>query len=281
MSSELFGVVYGLLSAASFGSGDFSGGFASRRANAFQVVILSQVVGLIFFTLAVILTQETIQNRENDIVWGMLAGVSGGIGLLALYRGLAVGRMGVVASLTAVMSAILPVGVSILTEGLPSNVQLLGMAIALVAVWLITRSSGEFRIQRQEVILSLVGSIGFGLFFIFIDRAQGGVFLPLVGARICSVGMILVIALVLRQSIRPTSIRQLPLLALAGVLDALGNVFFVLSANQGRLDSATVLSSLYPAVTVLLAWLILQERLTRTQMLGVPLAIGAVILIAL
>ena len=277
--SQALAVAFGLASAASWGSGDFSGGLATRRSNVYGVVILSQLVGAVFLVALAFLLEKSGTGTQN--LWlGALAGIAGVIGLVALYRGLASGRMGVVAPLTAVVTAALPVLVSLITEGLPAPLQLVGFGIALVAVWLLSGAGGGASRRTRDVGLALVAGLGFGLFFILIGRVSHSAILwPLVAARVASIGFLFSFATLAGQWEAPARGR-LPLIALAGVLDTGGNAFFALATQAGRLDIAAVLASLYPAATVLLAWLILKEHLLRRQWLGIVAALVALAFIA-
>ena len=272
-------VVFGLMSAAIWGAGDFCGGLAARRATANSVVIASQLVGVLLLTALAGLFREPWP-AASDLAWGALAGVAGNVGLLALDRGLASGRMGVVAPLSAVLSAALPVLVSALFDGLPGWVTLVGFALALAGVWLLAQPAGGAVFRLNELGLPLLAGLGFGLFFVFVDQVSAAaVFWPLVMARLASLAFLTSVTVAGRQKLWPPA-GVLPLTALSGVLDAAGNAFFALATQTGRLDVAAVLSALYPGSTVLLAWAVLRERLTRAQLAGVAAALVAIILIA-
>jgi drug/metabolite transporter (DMT)-like permease len=203
------------------------------------------------------------------------------LGLVALYTSLAGGRMGIVAPMTAVVTAFFPVIVGIINEGFPSTWQLLGFGIALIAVWFLSRDGSGAAIQARELSLPIAAGLGFGLFFIFIDRVSDSAILwPLVAARIASISMLVVFVTTRRQGKVPAR-NQLFIIFLAGILDTGGNAFFALATRLGRLDISAVLSSLYPAATVLLAWFILKERLVLQQWVGVVAALAALVLIAL
>ena len=277
--SDLFAVFSGLASAACWGAGDFSGGVATKHSNVYTVVIVSQFVGVIFLIAVALLILEPF-SAPADMLLGAAAGISGVIGLVALYRGLAVGRMGIVAPVAAVVTAVVPVVFGFFREGLPAPQQLAGFVIALCAVWFISRSGNNERPQVVELGLPLVAGLGFGLFFILIDRmSTGAVVWPLVAARLASIGLLLLFVSLRRQR-EVLTIRRLPVIALAGILDAGGNAFFTLAAQAGRLDIAAVLASLYPAATICLAWFILREKLVPQQWGGVAAALFAVVLIA-
>lgn len=282
---ELLAVAYGLASAAVWGAGDFSGGLATRRGNVYGVVLLSQAVGL-FCLLGLALLLEGALPPARDLLFGAVAGIAGMLGLLALYAGLARGQMGVVAPLTAVLSSIIPVIVGIITEGAPPVWVLLGFGLAVTAVWLFSSGGKTGRIKLAELALALLAGLGFSLFFIFIDQVTiGAVFWPLVAARLAAVPLLLLFVTVQQQRAnarwKPPATHLLPIIALAGILDSGGNYFFTLAAQSGRLDIAAVLASLYPASTVLLARLILKEKLGSRQWLGVVMALVALVLIAL
>ncbi|MBK8904254.1 MAG: EamA family transporter [Anaerolineaceae bacterium] len=280
---ELLAVAYGLASAAVWGAGDFSGGLATKKGNVYVVVTLSQLVGLVcLLTLALLL--EGALPPARDLLFGALAGLAGVIGVLALYTGLAQGRMGVVAPMTAVLTAAIPVVVGITAEGVPSLWVLAGFALALTAVWLLSGGGNTDGIRRDELGLALLAGLGFAFFFIFIDQISVGViFWPLTAARMASVLLLLLFILSRRLwgSFQPAPLPHslLPIIALSGILDSGGNYFFALATQSGRLDIAAVLASLYPASTVLLARLVLKETLGPRQWLGVAVALVALVLI--
>jgi drug/metabolite transporter (DMT)-like permease len=273
-------ILLGLASAAAWGAGDFSGGLASKRTSAYSVVVLSQFVSLILLVLSAVLIPEG-DISLRDIVLGATAGVCVAVGLVALYSGLARGPMGVVAPVTAVVAAILPVIFNILNEGLPVMEVFVGFIIALIAVWLISQGDQDARIHLSDLRLPIIAGFGFGIFFILIDQVSSNAILwPLVSARSASIVVVVVLGVLTRQMELPI-LNQVPIIALAGVFDTGGNVFYALATRIGRLDISAVLASLYPAVTVMLAWIILKEKLAFRQWVGVLLAMIAVILIAI
>ena len=281
---EMLAVAYGLASAAVWGAGDFSGGLATKRGNVYVVVMLSQVVGLFCLLLLALLLEGTLP-PARDLLFGALAGIAGVIGLLGLYAGLARGRMGVVAPVTAVLAAIFPVMVAIFTEGVPPILVLVGFGLAVTAVWLLSGGGKAGGLRRNELGLALLASLGFSLFFVFIDQVSlGVVFWPLTAARLASVSLLIFFFLSRRwvqAQWQPPAHHLLPIIALSGILDSGGNYFFTLATQSGRLDIAAVLASLYPASTVLLARLILKETLGSRQWLGVGIALVALVFIAL
>jgi drug/metabolite transporter (DMT)-like permease len=278
MSRALATVVFGLAASLCWGSGDFSGGLASRRVNASSVVIAAYAVGFVLLVSLALIWKEPFP-AQLDILWGGFAGLAGAIGLISFYSALSIGRMGIAAPISAVLTASLPVLFSAFTEGLPSLLQISGFALALLAIGLISRPEQSTG-RPAGIGLALLAGCGFGCFFILISRVNNtAIFWPLAVARLTSVLFLLVVVGVRRQQALPKTTAA-SLVLLAGVLDAIGNAFFVLAAHTGRLDVAAVLSSLYPAATVLLAALVLRERVTRIQAIGILIALIAVPLIS-
>jgi drug/metabolite transporter (DMT)-like permease len=273
-------VVFGLAAALSWGSGDFSGGLASRRVNATTVVIAGYTVGLALLVASALITSEPFPTPV-DLLWGGLAGLTGVLGLIAFYTALASGKMGIAAPVSAVLTATLPVLFSALTAALPSLPQLAGFVLALLAIALISRPEQAAAGRPQGVGLAVLAGCGFGCFFILISRVSpGATFWPCAVARLTAIVFLLVVMRLRRQKALSGVRRVVPLVLLAGTLDAAGNAFFVLAAHSGRLDVAAILSSLYPAATVLLAAFVLRERVTRTQAAGIVLVLLAIPLIS-
>lgn len=271
-------ILYGLLSALCWGAGDFSGGMATRRASVYSVIIAGDFVGALMLLVVALALGERVPTVA-DLFWGTMAGIGGVIGLIGLYRALASGKMGIASPLSAVIAAALPVIVAAIFEGFPSMLQLLGFLLALIAIWLISQS-GEVRLRIQDLGLPALAGIGFAAFFILYDRVStGSILYPLVAARVIAVLLLLVVVLRNRQPILP-SFNLFPLILLVGAADMGGNAFYGLATQAGRLDIAAVTASLYPAATVWLAWLILKERFTNLQKVGIVMALCALALIA-
>lgn len=278
MLPDLVAPALGLTSAAAWGAGDFCGGLASKRAPLLGVLVVGYATGVVLVAAAALLTGEAAPPAVA-LGWALAAGVSGTVGLGALYRGLAIGRMAVVAPVSAVLSAALPVAWGAATDGLPPAARLAGFALALLGIWLVARTGGGAP-DRQGLALALLAGCGFGAFLVLMGRAGGaGPFWPLAAARTTSLAIVLAVALLRGGPWSPPR-RALPVVLLSGVLDAGGNAFFVLASRAGRLDVAAVLSSLYPASTMLLAALLLRERVSRAQGLGIAAVLGAIVLIA-
>ena len=279
-SPEALAITYGLSSAVTWGAGDFSGGFASKGNSVFTVILFSQTIGAVLLIILALLFSENIP-RPCHLVIGAMAGIFGSCGLIALYKGLATGRMGIVAPLSAVVTAIIPMVFAFFYDGFPKNAQMFGFLIALLAVWFLSSSGREKKIRLHEMLLPVLAGTGFGVFFVLSDQVTDYALLwPLVSARLGAVGLLLTIFLILRHRVEAPSRDRLLFIALAGVFDTGGNAFFAMATRLGRLDTSAVLSSLYPAATVILAWLILKEHLAPRQWLGMVAALFALVLIA-
>ncbi len=276
----------GLLSALVWGSADFTAGFATKKDRVLNVLVLSQAAGLLMLVVLALLFAEPFPEL-GDILLGALAGLFGASGCTMLYRALAHGRMGVVAPVSAISTAVLPVFVSMFLDGMPAAHRLCGIGLALVAVWFL--SGGGLRLRKQknkhadvatDLRLAFAAGLGFAGFFVCIDQASDTAYLwPLISARTTSVAVFTCIAR-MRRELRLPGLRFGALIALAGVLDAGGNIFFALATGLGRLDIAAVLSSLYPGATVFWAYCLLHERLRPGQWAGVAAALTALLLIA-
>lgn len=279
MQNQLASAVLGFSSALVWGAGDFCGGLGSRRASVLSVLILAESSGLVLLIAFAFLFHEPIPSL-GIALWGILAGLSGTIGLGALYRGLATGRAGIVAPVSAVISSILPALFAAVTVGLPQPWQLVGFVLAIAAIALASQA-GDSGDGGSAFQYGFIAGLGFGAFFIFIHQSggEGSTFFPLAIARGISIPVVLALGLARGVSFPSRSV--LPVIILSGLLDAGGNVLFLLSSILGRLDVATILASLYPASTVILSRVILHEKISRLQQLGVVLALIAIILIAL
>lgn len=282
MSGQAFApVALGIAAAISWGAADFSGGVATKRSNVYSVVIGGEVVGLILLLLLAVLTGEPVPPWQSWL-FACLAGVGGGYGLTLLYRALADGQMSVAAPISAVLAAIIPVLVSAALQGWPELIKVIGMILALAAIWLISRGEGDRQagpIRIEQIRLPLIAGVVFGLFFVLLNQAsQESVLWPIIATRLASITFLVSFATVTRQLQAPTRAGW-RLIALSGILDTGGNLFFVLAGQLGRMDIAAVLSSLYPGATVALAWLVLKERVAPLQMIGVAAALLAIVLI--
>lgn len=267
-----------LLAAVSWGAADFSGGIAAKTVNAFRVVLVAHATGLVFMLSLALLVREPIPN-SSSLTWGAVAGLVGGIGLAAFYRSLAVGTMGINASLAAVITALVPLLFSFSTEGLPHTLRMIGFALALLSIWIIAGQRGSLS-PSKGLGLAVIAGLGFGGFLLFMKLAGSqAVFWPLAAARSASFLLMLAIILVSGGEWE-VSRGAVSYMLVAGVLDSGANALYVAAAQRGRLDVAAVLSSFYPGATIILARVALKERLSRLQSAGIAMALVAVSLIA-
>ena len=277
-SGNGLGIVLALISAVVWGSGDFSGGLAARKANPFQVLALSALSGLVILGGCVLVWRE-VWPSPGGMLWAGLAGGAAALGAAALYRGLSLGHAASVAPTAGVIGAALPVLFSIITQGWPGAERLAGFGLAFLGIWFVARAgAGAERVSREGFLLACLAGAGFGGFFILIAQIDPGtVFSSLIVARCVGLGIALLLLRVNRLPV--PAIKAHPVALLAGVLDAGGNIFYVLARQYTRLDIAAVLSSLYPAATVILASLLLKEKISRGQLVGVGLCLVAIGLI--
>ena len=276
-------VVLALSSAVVYGASDFLGGLASRRATVFGVVALSQLAGLV--ALVALLPWLGGPVTRADLGWGAAAGLVGATGLLVFFRALSRGVMSVVAPITAVTAAAVPVLAGLLGGNRIGPVAGAGILLALVAVVLVSAEGGlgQLRSARPASLSApLVAGTAFGCFFVLLDRTSADAGLtPLVAARLASFALVVVVALVGRRSLR-VGRTALPYVLASGVGDMTANALFLLATQQdGQLAITGVLASLYPVSTVVLAQAVLRERLVSAQVAGLGAALTAVVLITL
>lgn len=274
-------ILLALASALVYGTADFLGGLASRRAAALAVTFVSQCAGL----ASLILVIPFIHGRGfdgTDVAWGAAGGMGGAAALVCFYWALAAGTMSVVAPLTAVVSAIVPVVTGLALGERPSPWSLAGVALALPAIALIAHERGEARLRAPRLVLAaaVVAGLGFGFFFVALARTSGETGLwPLLGARVASIGLLTLALAVTRRVPRiPSDVR--PMTLVAGVFDTSANALYLAAASRGLLSLVSVIAALYPASTVVLARVVLGERVQRWQLGGFVLAALAVSLVA-
>ncbi len=282
-------MVLGLASAALYGLSDFAGGFLSRRTSVWSVAVVTQITAMVLIGGTALLMPG--RPTQGELSWGALAGIGTGIGTAFLYRGLASGRMGVVAPLSAVGAALLPVAVGLLTGERPSPVTWAGIAIAFPAIWLVSTSPDEAdpgrasadgggRGMADGVVDGLLAGLGFGVMFSALGQVTDAAgLMPLAVAEVFSIVAVIGLATVMRKPWLPRD-RDSWGGTLVGALAAGATVLFLFASQAGLLTVASVLSSLYPSFTVLMAATILRERVHRAQGIGLVLAIGAVALVA-
>lgn len=258
------------LSAVTFGGADFLGGIATRKSGrVFSVVILSQLAGLAIVLVALAATDGEL--IRGDIGWASSAGVAGSVGLILLYRGLSIGTMSVVAPLSAIMTAVVPVAWGLLTGERPSVVALVGIPLALVAIALVSGARFGRLSQGPGMTEGIGAGVGFGVFFILIANSESSELWTLTFARVASISVILIVALISRASLRPGRGAGWFIFG-AGAIDMTANLLFLMAERRGLLTLVSVITALYPASTVLLARVVLAERLVRSQWIGLVLA---------
>jgi drug/metabolite transporter (DMT)-like permease len=268
-----------LCAAVAYGLSDFVGGVVTRRAGVWAVAATSQAAAAVL-TVGLVATTSG-HPTLSDLSWGALAGLGSGAGNVLIYQGLARGRMAVVAPLSAITAAALPVIVGFSTGERPGILPLIGVLIALPAIWLVSTSGKGLRhADRGDVVFGLMAGLGFGVQFSALGQVsdQAGL-TPLAVSQIVSVVAIVIGAVAMSAQWIPRD-RHSRLGAVAGLLAGTATICFQLAAQRGLLTIAGVVTSLYPAVTVLLAALVLREGIHRTQGAGLALATTAVVLIA-
>jgi drug/metabolite transporter (DMT)-like permease len=277
---HLAGISFALLSAVLFGGGDFGGGFATRRRHPIQVLAWSALSGLIILGSLAWVVGEPLPSLHSAL-WAAGAGLAGALGLVALYRALSMGHAAIVSPLAGVIGAMLPVVVGAIIAGLPRPMQMLGFVSAMLGIALVTRTASSLPpATSKQVLLAVLSGVGFGAFFILAAQVEDGAVLwPLMIAKGAATCLAWGTALLgqRRVPVFPGS----GIAWLSGVLDAVANAFYLLAQQYTRLDVAVVLSSLYPAFTVLLAFWLLNERISRAQWVGVGLCSAAIALVAL
>jgi drug/metabolite transporter (DMT)-like permease len=275
----MFAIALGLAASLSWGVADFLGGIQSRRMPVVAVVLGSQLAGLVLVAAIVAVRGEGIPGGDF-LIYASLSSVGGIAGLTAFYKALSIGAMGVVAPLSSLAAAI-PLVVGIATGDRPSALQGVGVGVAIVGVLLASREAGEHGPNvAKGAGFALVSAVGFGCFFLAIDKASDGDVLWAVCVnRTVSVTLLGLALLATRPklALRTADMRTL---AIVGVLDILANGFFALAATQGLVSVVAVLASLYPVVTVALARVVLKERLRAVQRVGAALALAGVALIS-
>ena len=280
-------ILLALASAGAWGAADFVGGVAGRRAAPVSVAFASQLVGLVAIIVVAPLVPATF--RSGDVAWGIGAGAGAAAGVALLYHGLAVGLMSVVAPVTAVGAASIPVLFGLVAGERPAPAALIGVGVALAAVALLSAfpgtpegSSAEVngRPDRNGLGLGLAAGAGFGAFFVFLDHAghDAGLW-PLLGSRTASVVILAAVALATRHRLVPGAVGRE--VVVVGLFDVGANVAYLLASRRGLLSIVALVASLYPASTVVLARVLLRERLSPAQALGLAGVGGAIALIAL
>ena len=291
-------MMFALAAAALFGSADFLGGVASRRARAASVLLISTPAGVVVILAAALLTGVPFQ--AGGLGWALAAGAVGGAGMIILYGGLAAGPMSVVAPVSALASTVVPVGAALAMGERASAAVYAGAVLCLVAIVLASMEGGRgsggrpatgpvpglarFRVAARGLGYGAASGLAFGTFFLFIRNAgTAGVLWPVCLARVA--GTVVILAAAAWLGTRPPGSGAgrwvLPAAAGAGILDAGANVCYLLAARAGLFGIAVVITSLYPGITVLLARVTLGERMRAVQRVGLVLAAAGVAMVSL
>ena len=286
-------VLLGLTAAMLYGAGDFLGGMASRRAPVLTVLMLAETAGVI--VVLPVASMSPGPARLAGLAWGMSAGIVGGLGVIIFYIGLAAGPMSVVAPVSGLVSTVLPVGVALAEGERPGAAIYAGALLCLVAIVLASSAADSdpaistsaaragLPVPGRALGYGIASGTSFGLFFLLIRNAgRSGELWPIASGRIGELAVIVIAAVVLRRSLLPRGAggRLLLAAAAAGAIDVIANICYVAATRTGMFGLAVVLTSLYPGVTVLLARVVLGERLRWVQRTGLGLAAIGIILVA-
>lgn len=281
-------ILLALAAAVLYGTGDFIGGAASRAAHVLSVLMLSTPAGAVVVIVAALASGGSA--RPAGLAWGAGAGAIGGIGLMIFFAGLAKGPMSVIAPVTGLVSTVLPVGAALAGGERPGLPVYAGVVLCMVAIVLASSAGGTLagaapgRLgPASAVAYGTASGAAFGLFFLFIrNGGQSGALWPIVAARLAELAVVLIVAAVVRPGALPRGEGSRLLLAAvgSGVIDAVANICYVAATRAGMFGLAVVLTSLYPGVTVLLARIVLGERLRWVQRAGLGLAALGILLVA-
>jgi drug/metabolite transporter (DMT)-like permease len=265
-----------------WGAADFAGGYGSRRANAFVLTAFSHVCAFVLM-FAIALEEHGAFPSPASIVWAVIAGASGGFSLAVFYKALASGQMGLAAPVAALVGAAIPTMVDVALEGTPSRWMIAGFTLAILAIWLITRPepSGKKDAAGRPagVGMAALAGVGFAGFYLCIHQASGS---PVWIAALSRIGSFTATSIAVVATGAPLKLNRslITLGMLAGFLDISASALFIFASQHGRLDEAVVITSLYPAITVLLARLVLKEHFSRWKFVGLLAALAAVPMIA-
>ena len=278
IAAQYIPAAYSLTAVGVWGASDFLGGVGARRANAFLFTAIVHLSGMVLMGTLALITHAPFPGNAS-LVWSLIAGSVGGTALALFYRSLGSGNMGLVAPVAAVVGAAIPTIVTAFAEGFPGYRHVLGFVVAGIGVWLISRAEGDTG-RPEGLGMAVLAGIGFAGFYLCIHQAGDA---SAVWVSACSrVGSLLVTGVIVLfgRYLRAVAAPVLAIAVVAGSLDITGSAVFIRAAQIGRLDDAVVLSSLYPAVTVVLARIFLREHFSRARTIGMVAALAAVPMIA-
>jgi len=275
-------VAYSVTAVFLWGASDFSGGYGARRANTFVLTAFSHICAFVLMLAIAFFDHGPFPDRTS-IFWALAAGAIGGFSIAIFYRALASGHMGLAAPIGALLGAAIPTLVDFALEGAPSRWAIPGFALAILAIWLISRPEGAGQDDEsghpRGVAAAALSGVGFAGFYLCIHQATGS---PTWVAAISRIGSFSATAIAVLITRAPLKLDRTPAIlgAFAGWLDIIACALFIFASEHGRLDEAVVITSLYPAVTVLLARVVLKEHFSRWKFVGLLAALAAVPLIA-
>jgi len=276
-TSQLLSASYAFGAFCTWGVSDFMGGYTARRFQAFFLAALGHFSGTVLMAALAIATHEPMP-PVSHLQWACAGGAAGGISLALFYRALSQGNMGIAAPVAAILSAGIPTVFGMVHEGLPGPKAIAGFALALLGIWLVSRPEDGSR--PRGLGLAIVAGLGFALFYIFMRKAGGGGALWMAAAARSASLLVTGTTVLFGRKFAPTYPLGFVLGLIAGCVDVIGTAFFVRASQAGRLDTAVILSSLYPAITVLLARIFLHEKFTVWKSVGILAALASVPLIA-
>jgi len=278
IAAQYIPAAYSLIVVGVWGTSDFLGGVGARRVNAFLFTAVVHGSGLVVIGALALMTHAPFPGTVS-LLWSLVAGMLAGVSLAFFYRALACGNMGLVAPVAAVLSAAIPAIVTAFGSGFPGIRQVIGFILAGIGVWLISRTEGT--VGRPEGLgVAVLAGIGFAGWYLCAHRAGNS---SALWVAVCSrfASLLVTGAFVLfGRHLRAVPLPVLAIAVVAGILDITGSVVFISAAQIGRLDAAVVLSSLYPAVTVVLARVFLHEHFSRARTIGMVAALVSVPMIA-
>jgi len=278
LAAQYIPAAYSLIVVGVWGTSDFLGGVGARRVNAFLFTAIVHGSGLVVIGALALMTHAPFPGTVS-LLWSLVAGMLAGVSLAFFYRALARGNMGLVAPVAAVLSAAIPAIVTAFGSGFPGIPQVIGFILAGIGVWLISRTEGT--VGRPEGLgVAVLAGIGFAGWYLCAHRAGNS---SALWVAVCSrfASLLVTGAFVLfGRHLRAVPLPVLAIAVVAGILDITGSVVFISASQIGRLDAAVVLSSLYPAVTVVLARVFLHEHFSRARTIGMVAALVSVPMIA-
>ncbi len=274
-------IAFALMCAVVYGVADYSGGRATRSAPSIAVSLYGQLASAML-AIAAIAVLATAFPPARDLIWGAVAGAASAVAIASFYHALSHGAMTVVAPITAVTSAVLPVVFGIVGGERPNGLAVAGMGVSMLAVALVSGAVGQRRVatRRSTILFALVAGLGFAVIFIALGETteESGIW-PLVAARAVSITMIAGLAIATRTAVRGHG-PVWKLAVLAGLLDMTANFLYLLAVRRGLLSVVVVVVALYPVSTVCLAFGLDKERVSRSQAIGMALAVGALVLVS-